>query len=185
MDYIDELELPAHDPYDSMESDDFKYWQGRDQIYRVSKMKESHIRNCINLCKKLARSSSFSSEEEKWADWVSIFESELRSRPKEKTSNQKRATGKRLCKTIKRSFKEGLITTGQVNMRCACGKEYIAKAADLKRGWGLSCSKRCSAIRRKYGAPAAEIIRDQPKPQSKEVAINTHDLNSMIGLSST
>jgi len=29
-----------------------------------------------------------------------------------------------------------------------CDKQYQAKQADLKRGWGLCCSKRCAAVKR-------------------------------------
>ena len=48
--------------------------------------------------------------------------------------------------------------TGRYLMTCHCGVEYEAKGADLGRGWGFSCSKRCSAIRREFGRPKAEII---------------------------
>lgn len=40
-------------------------------------------------------------------------------------------------------------------MVCHCGKEYNAREADLKRGWGYSCSKTCAANRRDFGAPKA------------------------------
>lgn len=46
----------------------------------------------------------------------------------------------------------------KVNMQCHCGKHYQARKADLLRGWGLSCSKRCAAIRREFGRPAAKIL---------------------------
>ena len=36
-------------------------------------------------------------------------------------------------------------------MKCHCGEIYSAREADLNRGWGLSCSKRCAAIKRNYG----------------------------------
>lgn len=29
-----------------------------------------------------------------------------------------------------------------------CGKEYSARSADVKRGWGLNCSKSCAASSR-------------------------------------
>jgi len=31
---------------------------------------------------------------------------------------------------------------------CACGKRYMAREADLKRGWAKSCSKSCAARQR-------------------------------------
>lgn len=43
-------------------------------------------------------------------------------------------------------------------MLCSCGQRYMARTADLKRGWALSCSKRCAAIRREFGRPAAKRV---------------------------
>lgn len=34
--------------------------------------------------------------------------------------------------------------TQEVNCKC-CGKPFIARVADLKRGWGKFCSKSCKA----------------------------------------
>lgn len=57
-------------------------------------------------------------------------------------------------------------------MQCHCGLIYQARSADLKRGWGLSCSKSCAAIRRDFGRkPAKQIDGDKvrktkPKPSS-------------------
>lgn len=45
-----------------------------------------------------------------------------------------------------------------VDMICFCGTHYTAKIADLKRGWGKACSKRCAAIRRKYNKPTPEFV---------------------------
>jgi len=33
-------------------------------------------------------------------------------------------------------------------LTCKCGTVYFARAADIRRGWGKSCSKRCAAIKR-------------------------------------
>jgi bisphosphoglycerate-dependent phosphoglycerate mutase len=56
-----------------------------------------------------------------------------------------------------------------VKRRCNnenCRIEYEAREADLKRGWGKSCSKRCAAIVRKYGgrkmAAASRKYRGRP-----------------------
>lgn len=49
----------------------------------------------------------------------------------------------------------------KVNMRCHCGKHYQARKADILRNWGLSCSKRCAAIRREFGRPAATILGEE------------------------
>jgi len=57
-----------------------------------------------------------------------------------------------------------------VAMRCWCGTEYKAKTADLNRGWGLSCSKHCAAVRRDFGRPAAKRVDGLPltKPEKKK-----------------
>ena len=31
---------------------------------------------------------------------------------------------------------------------CRCGKKYMARTVDIRRGWGMSCSKRCAAKKR-------------------------------------
>lgn len=60
----------------------------------------------------------------------------------------------------------------KVKMECHCGKIYDAKSADLKRGWGYSCSKHCAAVRRDFGRPKAKqliekkIKQNKPKPSS-------------------
>lgn len=35
-----------------------------------------------------------------------------------------------------------------VTQTCACGTSFKAKSADIRRGWGKSCSKACAAIAR-------------------------------------
>lgn len=48
--------------------------------------------------------------------------------------------------------------SGKYLMECHCGAAYVAKGADIGRGWGFSCSKRCAAIRREYGKKRAKIL---------------------------
>ncbi len=45
-----------------------------------------------------------------------------------------------------------------VEMVCHCGELYDAREADLKRGWGYSCSKSCSAKRRDFSLPKAKRV---------------------------
>lgn len=52
-----------------------------------------------------------------------------------------------------------------IKMICHCGQHYDAKSADLKRGWGFSCGKRCAAIRRDYGRPKARIADGSKLPK--------------------
>lgn len=35
-----------------------------------------------------------------------------------------------------------------ITRTCHCGRQYKAKSADIARGWALSCSKRCAAVKR-------------------------------------
>ena len=35
-----------------------------------------------------------------------------------------------------------------------CGKEYIADERNIKRGWGLTCSKSCAASKREKNKPS-------------------------------
>lgn len=42
-----------------------------------------------------------------------------------------------------------------VTLVCFCGATYTPRVADIERGWGKSCSKRCAAIKRKCGHPNA------------------------------
>jgi endogenous inhibitor of DNA gyrase (YacG/DUF329 family) len=51
-----------------------------------------------------------------------------------------------------------------VKRKCqCCGKEFEAKAADVKRGWAKFCSKSCKAIRQEQrtGAHRAHSQRQQ------------------------
>lgn len=90
--------------------------------------------------------NDWSDECELW-DWrdEGVSRRAVRAQP---TKKQPRATKKRNC------VQPGV----KVNMQCHCGKHYQARKADLLRGWGLSCSKHCAAIRREYGRPAAKIL---------------------------
>ena len=40
-----------------------------------------------------------------------------------------------------------------------CGKEYIADERNIKRGWGLCCSKSCAASKREKSKPGYNPIR--------------------------
>lgn len=48
-----------------------------------------------------------------------------------------------------------------VEVECDCGKKFMAREADRKRGWGRSCSKACAANRReaRTGAYARYLRR--------------------------
>lgn len=48
---------------------------------------------------------------------------------------------------------------------CVCGKKFNAKTSDIKREWGKSCSKSCSArvVNRKTGNFKKYIERQKKK----------------------
>lgn len=135
--------------YDEYDGDNIcsGYWTMRDGTrIHVSKMKLSHLRNTKRMVENLAASATFTSEQEKWEAWIDVLEKEISSRS--------RCDNLKVVKTPKESVSKprGKMAT----MICWCGKEYLAREADLKRGWGLSCCKSHSSIRRDFGRPAAK-----------------------------
>ena len=49
---------------------------------------------------------------------------------------------------------------GYVKRKCdVCGKEYCADERNLKRGWGLCCSKSCAAKKREMSKPGYDPER--------------------------
>lgn len=122
-------------------------WRTQDGArVHVSKMSYKHLRNTRALCSRLQATSTFSSEADKWGEWVDVLTNEIDSRPeqKDKVHRPKKATKP--------------ITGKKVQMKCYCGKVYEAREADLKRGWGLTCCKSHAAVRREYGRPAAKRV---------------------------
>lgn len=121
-------------------------WVQRDgSSIEVSRMGTNHIKNTLRMVRRLAASSSFTSETDKWEAWAKIFESELFRRVDvpAKTKNARNPQPARGAK---------------VQMVCHCGKHYEAREADLKRGWGLSCSKSCAASRKTFHLKAGKRI---------------------------
>lgn len=121
-------------------------WVQRDgSSIEVSKMGTNHIKNTLRMVRGLAASSSFTSEVGKWEAWADVFEEELARRidvpAKNKTARNPQP-----------------VRGAKVQMVCHCGKHYDAREADLKRGWGLSCSKSCAASRKAFRLPAAKRI---------------------------
>lgn len=107
----------------------------------VTAMTDKHLKNTLRMVTGLARCSTFESEQYKWESWVDIIEQEI---------------ARRVVKVKVKPSPPKPIKGVKVKMICFCGKEYEAREADLKRGWGLSCSKSHAAIRRTYAKPAAK-----------------------------
>lgn len=120
-------------------------WMQKDfSRIKVEDMSINHIKNASRLVDRQILLSTFSDEIEKWESWKEIFEQELARRD---NTNKEKSESNGKTRTTKRGL--------TVCMICHCSKEYHARIADINRGWGLSCSKRCASIRREYGRPAA------------------------------
>lgn len=118
------------------------YWIQRDGTrIKIEDMAVSHMRNCQRICRQLAACATFTDEADKWNDWVEVFENAIDSRPQ---APLKPVTAPKAPQRGK-----------MVAMICHCKTEYDAREADLKRGYGYSCGKRCAAIRREFGRPKA------------------------------
>lgn len=123
-----------------------RWYQKTGGFIHVSKMSKRHLQNTIALCERTKVAANFSCDADLWQDWIDLLSDELENRPVT-------ASKPKQSSTIIRGHKEG--------MKCHCGTEYKARTADLKRGWGLSCSKRCAAIRRDFGRPAATKLSNK------------------------
>lgn len=102
---------------------------------RVTGMSTAHLRNAIRYAKNRSRSATFEHDSDNWLEWVDILETELDSRQCNRTPRASKPTSKQIKPT----------RGAKVTRNCDhCGNQYQARAADVKRGWGLSCSKRCA-----------------------------------------
>ncbi|MNC02942.1 hypothetical protein D3C75_503280 [compost metagenome] len=118
------------------------YWiQRNGSKIKIEDMTVSHMRNCQRICRQLAACATFTSDEEKWNEWVQVFDNEIARRPPVPLK----------AVTAPKAPQRG----SMVVMICHCKQEYKAREAELKRGNGYSCSKRCAAIRREFGRPKA------------------------------
>lgn len=128
-----------YDPYDEGLAEGV--WTCRDYSkIRVEDMTERHLRGAIRVATKAMLRANFSSDKEMWSDWVDVLQCELDSRESKPTVKKQSIPSP---KKPQRGSKLVLI--------CWCDKEYTARVADLKRGWGMSCCKSHAAIKRDYG----------------------------------
>ena len=61
-----------------------------------------------------------------------------------------------------------IIGASAVKLKCACGAIYTKRTADIERGWGKSCSKRCAAIKRTHNTPNATFLDGAEVPWGKK-----------------
>lgn len=133
-----------YDPYD--EGLESREWTTRDGSgICVSKMTISHLRGARRVAQAAAHNASFTDDADKWEMWVDVFDDELTRRERLPEA----------AKPLKPLKAPQPIRGTQVKMKCFCGCEYAARTADINRGWALTCSKSCAAIRREYGRPKA------------------------------
>ncbi|EMA4784714.1 TPA: hypothetical protein U2J54_001325 [Providencia rettgeri] len=148
---------PEFDEYEEGLSDG--YWIQRcGTPIHITKMAYSHIQNVICLCEKELLNSNFSCDEEKWNNWIQLLTEELQHRRSNNIvikNQQHERKKKKASKTIKDILQNTALK--KLQLECHCGTEYTAKTSDLKRGWALTCSKRCAAIRRELGSKMPKL----------------------------
>lgn len=54
-----------------------------------------------------------------------------------------------------------------------CGSEFEVRVADLKRGWGLYCSKSCKAIKQESKTHQFARLLDKPTKKNKKIEKET------------
>lgn len=134
-----------YDPYEEgMEAGEWTT-KGGGSIH-ITKMSLQHLRNARSLAFRAQMSANFTDTADKWEQWVDMFDSEISSR--EVIHSHTKKMGPKAPPQLPRGK--------MVDMICHCKKEYKARQADLNRDQGFSCCKRCAAIRREFGRPAAK-----------------------------
>jgi len=131
-------------------------WTTRDyQEIKLPDMTLQHLHGALRVAQRAKERATFSNVEEMWQSWIELLEDEIfiRERRESRTApvQQKNAT-------------PSPVRGETVQMICHCGTEYAARKADIKRGWGFSCSKRCAAIRRDFGAQKQKrkVVKHEP-----------------------
>lgn len=51
---------------------------------------------------------------------------------------------------LAKKYKATPISQTRAERTCSCWMKYEVKFADLKRGWGMSCSKSCASYKKSY-----------------------------------
>lgn len=151
-----------YDPWEDGIGDGLWTMQTGESI-KVSHMTDSHIRNTIRVCEKAKERATFSCEREKWDDWIDVFHDEINRRGVSTFKPEAHYDSPSAVKPTRGK---------KLELVCHCGTVYSPRLADLKRGYGKSCSKRCAAIKRDYG---------RPDPRCKQTGVTLSKLLSDIG----
>ena len=120
-------------------------WPARSGDVKLSEMSLQHMKNARRHCQNRAKSCNFSSDADEWERRVDMFDDLI-------NSAEKKASAVPSVPKAPPKPQRGVRAT----MICHCKAEYTAREAELKRGNGYSCSKRCAAIRREFGRPKAQ-----------------------------
>lgn len=59
-----------------------------------------------------------------------------------------------------------------VEQTCWCGTVFLAKEADVKRGWGKACSKSHAAVSRERRLDRFDYKESSQKPDGSWVVVN-------------
>lgn len=123
------------------------FWPARGGDIKLSEMSLQHLKNAKRYCQQRARTCNFTGDADDWNERADMFDNMIDGhRPKANPTAVVAATS-----TAPKAKPRGKM----VAMICHCKTEYEAREADLKRGYGYSCGKRCAAIRREFGRPKA------------------------------
>lgn len=137
-----------YDPYEEgMEKGE---WTQRNGVgICISDMSLSHLKGARRVAYCAQMNATFTDMADQWEQWVDMFDAEI--------SRRSTTASKAVSATVLTPVKAPTKQRGKmVQMVCHCGQEYEAREAELKRGNGFSCGKRCAAIRRDYGRPKAK-----------------------------
>lgn len=137
-----------YDPYE--EGMEAGVWTTKDHAeIHITKMSLQHLHGARRVAYRAQMEANFTDTADKWEQWVDMFDDEI--------SRRSTTASKAVSATVLTPVKAPTKQRGKmVQMVCHCGQEYDAREAELKRGNGYSCGKRCAAIRRDYGRPPAK-----------------------------
>lgn len=143
----------VYDPYHEHIADG-NWVQSDGSLINVSDMTLRHLRNARRVAVRESKSASFSCDSENFNEWVELFDLEIEKRQaqKDKTNLPSKEKPANRVEYKSRGLKSKMV--------CHCGIHYEARLADLKRGWGFSCSKSCASIRREYKKPKAKPVKE-------------------------
>lgn len=127
------------------EAIDRNMWPAKGGDVKLSEMTLSHMRGARRYCQLRAQGCNFSADAEEWESRADMFDSMIDSHMRTQNAS----------KAVTPSKPPQPVRGTKVTMICHCKAEYQARQADLNRGNGYSCSKRCAGIRREFGRPKA------------------------------